>query len=115
MIWNGFILGNKQDKTLKGDIVKIYHMQIRYILEGTEVTYLPNEDCALTRCVTKTILDWTDIENAPSFEDMKKSVAKDKNKIFIQEIRMVANDGEYFHIGHNIQNNYPHQINHLHK
>lgn len=86
--------------------MKKYHMQVSYCLKGWEGKY-PSDKYVVTK-----LLDWTNIEDAPTFEEMEKFAAKDK--ILEQQIIMIADDGESFYIGHNVQNNYPHRINHLH-
>ena len=92
--------------------MKQYHMQIMYEAAGW-VGYYDQE------YLEKLLLPWTNIEDAPMFEEMKELVPKPENRqkdlVLMQWIRMIADDGEHFVIGHNVVNNYPHKINHLHR
>ena len=93
--------------------MKKYHMQIRYDADGWVDRY-PHE-----RHVEIPLLPWTNIECAPTFEEMKLKIPKIENQqkelLLKQWIRMIADDGECFTVGLNIVNNHPHRINHLHK
>lgn len=88
--------------------MKKYHMQVQYTNEWfEEINHIGS-----TR--TDKLLDWTNIEEAPDFEAMERKCTE-VGKHFVQNIRMISDDGEAFYIGFNGQNNYPHKINHLHK
>ena len=51
--------------------MKNYHMQIKYTLQHTEEIDT-SYDSTWHRHKTTTLLDWTNIEDAPLFEDMNK-------------------------------------------
>ena len=87
--------------------MKKYHLQVRYSIDGWVNKY-PNEVYS-----EQELLGWTNVEDAPSYTDMKKYA--EENKILHQRIRVISDDGEWFYIGANAQTDYPHKVSHLHE
>ena len=60
--------------------MKNYHMQIRYTIQYVEEIPIGYKS-TWHRCRETILLDWTNIEDAPLFEDMEKQFAT-KDKVF---------------------------------
>lgn len=87
--------------------MKIYHMQVKYTLAGWTKHMSGREEYHV-----ETLLSWTNIEDAPSYTEMIRYAQE--GKLLEQSIRIISDDGEWFHLGRNVQDNYPYKINHLH-